>query len=191
MAPKDGNELKNMLSTAVKWQNGPVAIRYPRAPIPDDPKSVSVKDDFTAIEMGSWERIKEGKDLEILAVGSMVYPALEASEKLHKDGINVGMVNARFVKPLDEEMLLSILKRFDKIITIEENALLGGFGSAILEFAEARDINNVLIKRMGIPDKFIQHGPRNKLLNILGLDKDGIVKMVRNVLKLKPNAIRV
>jgi 1-deoxy-D-xylulose-5-phosphate synthase len=191
MAPKDGNELKNMLSTAVKWQNGPVAIRYPRAPIPDDPKSVSVKDDFTAIEMGSWERIKEGKDLEILAVGSMVYPALEASEKLHKDGINVGMVNARFVKPLDEEMLLSILKRFDKIITIEENALLGGFGSAILEFAEAHDLNNVLIKRMGIPDRFIQHGPRNKLFNILGLDKDGIVKMVRNVLKLKPNAIRV
>jgi len=95
------------------------------------------------------------------------------------------------VKPLDEEMLLSILKKFDKIITVEENALLGGFGSAILEFAEAHGINNVLIRRMGIPDKFIEHGPRNKLLSILGLDKDGIVKMVKNVLKLKYNAIRV
>jgi 1-deoxy-D-xylulose-5-phosphate synthase len=191
MAPKNGNELKNMLYTAVNWQNGPVAIRYPRAPIPDDLKLVSVKDDFTPIEIGSWERLKEGKDLAILAIGSMVYPALEASEELHEDGINVEVVNARFIKPLDEGMLLSVLKRFDKIITVEENALLGGFGSAILEFAEAHTINNVLIKRMGIPDKFIQHGPRNKLLNILGLDKDGIIKMVKNVLKLKHNHIHV
>lgn len=191
MAPKDGNELKNMLYTAVNWQNGPVAIRYPRASIPDDSKSVSVKDDFTPIEMGSWERLKEGKNLAILAIGSMVYPSLEASEELHKEGISVEVVNARFVKPLDEEMLISILKRFDKIITAEENVLLGGFGSAILEFAEAHTINNVLIKRMGIPDKFIQHGPRNKLLNILGLDKDGIIKMVKNVLKLEHNHIRV
>jgi 1-deoxy-D-xylulose-5-phosphate synthase len=186
MAPKDGNELKNMLYTAVKYQNGPVAIRYPRALIPDDPK-----DDFAQIDMGSWERLKEGKDLAILAVGSMVYPALEASEQLHKDGINVEMVNARFVKPMDEEMLLSILKRFDKVITLEENALLGGFGSAILEFAEAHTVNNVLIKRMGIPDEFIQHGPRSKLLSILGLDKEGIVKMVKNVLKLTYNTLRV
>jgi 1-deoxy-D-xylulose-5-phosphate synthase len=186
MAPKDGNELQNMLYTGVKWQNGPVAIRYPRASIPDAPK-----DDFTAIEMGSWEKVKEGKDLAILAVGSMVYPALEASEELRQEGINVEVVNARFVKPLDEDMLLSILKQFDKIITIEENALLGGFGSAILEFCEAHDINNVLIKRMGIPDEFIQHGPRKKLLNILGLDKDGIIKIAKNVLKLKHNAIHV
>jgi 1-deoxy-D-xylulose-5-phosphate synthase len=191
MVPKDGNELKNMLYTAVNWQNGPVAIRYPRAPIPDDPKSVSVKDDFTPIEIGSWERLREAKDLAILAIGSMVYPALEASEQLGKNGINVEVVNARFVKPLDEEMLLSILKKFDRIITVEENALLGGFGSGILEFAEAHGINNVLIRRMGIPDKFIEHGPRNKLLNILGLDKDGIVKMVRNVMKLKYNTMRV
>jgi 1-deoxy-D-xylulose-5-phosphate synthase len=192
MAPKDGNELKNMLYTAVKWQNGPVAIRYPRGPIPDDPtcgEPVESKDDFTQIEMGSWERLKEGKDLAILAIGSMVNPTLEASEQLGKDGINVGVVNVRFVKPLDEGMLLSILKEFDKIITVEENALLGGFGSAILEFAEAHAINNVLIKRMGIPDKFIEHGLRKKLLSILGLDKDGITQMVRNVLQLKHNKI--
>jgi 1-deoxy-D-xylulose-5-phosphate synthase len=194
MAPKDGNELKNMLYTAVRWQNGPVAIRYPRGPIPDlhtCGEPVESKEDFTQIEMGSWERLGEGKDLAILAVGSMVYPALEASEQLGKDGINVEVVNARFVKPLDEGMLLSILKGFNKIITIEENVLLGGFGSAILEFAETHSINNVIVKRMGIPDKFIQHGPRKKLLSILGLDKDGIGKMVKNVLKLKYNTIRV
>ncbi len=191
MAPKDGNELKNMLYTAVRWQNGPVAIRYPRGSIPDDPKSVSVKDDFTSIEIGSWERLRKGKDLAILAIGSMVYPALEASKQLGEDGVDVELVNARFVKPLDEGMLISILKEFDRIITVEENALLGGFGSAILEFAEVHAINNVLIKRMGIPDKFIEHGPRKKLLSILGLDKEGIVKMVKNVLKLKYNTIRV
>ena len=194
MAPKDGNELKNMLYAATKWQNGPIAIRYPRGPIPDDltcGEPVESKDGFTQIEMGSWERLRKGKDLAILAIGSMVYPALEASEQLKKDGINVEVVNARFVKPLDEEMLLSILKGFDKIITVEENVLSGGFGSAILEFAEAHGINNVLIKRMGIPDKFIEHGPRKKLLSILGLDKDGIVKMVKNVLKLKYNTMCV
>ena len=198
MAPKDGNELRNMLYTAVnrfaslttRWQKGPVAIRYPRGPIPDHPtcgEPVESKDDFAQIEMGSWERLRKGKDLAILAIGSMVYPASEASKQLHEDGINVEVVNARFVKPLDEEMLLSVLKRFDKIITVEENALLGGFGSAILEFAGAHSISNVLIKRMGIPDKFIEHGPRKKLLSILGLDQDGITQMVRSVLKLKHN----
>lgn len=202
MAPKDANELKNMLYTAVnrfaslttRWQNAPMAIRYPRAPIPDDltcGEPVGSKDDFIQIPMGSWEILKEGKDLAILAIGSLVYPALEASEQLGEEGIDVEVVNARFMKPLDEGMLLSILKKFGKIITIEENALLGGFGSAILEFAESHSINNVLIKRIGIPDKFIEHGPRNKLLNVLGLDKDGIVKMVKNVLKLKYNTMRV
>ncbi|KPL03451.1 MAG: 1-deoxy-D-xylulose-5-phosphate synthase [candidate division Zixibacteria bacterium SM1_73] len=192
MAPKDGNELKNMLYTAVRWQNGPVAIRYPRGPIPDDPTCgdpVEPTHDFTSIEMGSWERSRKGKDLAILAVGSMVYPALEAAEQLKKDGIDVEVVNARFVKPLDEAMLLSVLKGYDKIITVEENALLGGFGSAILEFAEAHGIKNVLIKRMGIPDKFIEHGSRKKLLSVLALDRDGIIQMVRNILELKHSKI--
>ncbi len=180
MAPKDGNELKNMLYTAVKWQNGPVAMRYPRGPVPDVPG-----DGFTEIEVGSWENLKKGKDLAILAIGSMVYPALEASERLEKEGISAEVVNARFVKPLDEGMLLSILKAFDRIITVEENALLGGFGSAVLEFAEAHSVNSVIVKRMGIPDRFIQHGPRKKLLSILGLDTHGITQMVRNVLELR------
>ncbi len=180
MAPKDGNELKNMLYTAVKWQKGPVAIRYPRGSIPD-----RAKNDFKQIEIGSWERLKKGKNLAILAIGSMVYPAVEASEQLRTNGINPEVVNARFARPLDQGMLLSILREFDKIITVEENALPAGFGSAILEFAEAHSMNHVLIKRMGIPDKFIEHGPRTKLLSILGLDKDGIAETVRSVLQSK------
>lgn len=181
-SPKDGNELKNMLCTAVNWGKGPIAIRYPRTTIPD-----AVTDEFAPIEMGTWERLKKGKDLAILAVGSMVYSALEASHQLQNEGIDAEVVNARFVKPLDKEMLVSILGQFDKIITVEENALLGGFGSAVLEFAEAHNINRVMIKRMGIPDVFIQHGSRNQLLSILGLTNDGIIQMVKTI--LKPNAV--
>ena len=183
MAPKDGNELKNMLHTAVSWQKGPVAIRYPRAAIPDE-----VTDEITPVEIGTWEKLRDGKQLAVLAVGSMVYPALEASQDLDKDGINAEVVNARFVKPLDEKMLLSVLKRFDRIISVEENALSGGFGSAVMEFAEAHDVTKPVIKRMGIPDQFIEHGSRGQLLGDLGLDKDGIIRMAKKILGLKPGS---
>ena len=169
-----------MLYSALSWEKGPVAIRYPRSGIPD-----VITEEFDQIQMGTWERLTKGKHVAILAVGSMVYPALEAFSQLQKEEIDVEVVNARFVKPLDEEMLGSILKRFDKIITVEENALSGGFGSAVLEFAEAHNINNVVIKRMGIPDEFIEHGSRDQLLRELGLDKDGISQMVKKILEPK------
>jgi len=178
MAPKDGNELKDMLYAAVGWGKGPVAIRYPRAAIPDE-----MTNEIAPIEIGTWERLRSGKELAILAVGSMVHPALEASHELEKDGISAEVINARFVKPLDEKMLLSILKKFDKIISVEENVLSGGFGSAVLEFAEAHDINKVVIKRMGIPDEFIEHGSRGQLLSDLGLDKDGIARKAKKILE--------
>lgn len=178
MAPKDGNELKNMLYTALSWGKGPVAIRYPRTNIPD-----KLTQGFNLIEMGSWERLKEGKELAIIAVGSMVYPSLNAASELEKEGIKAEVISARFVKPLDEQMLESLLGKFDKIITVEENALSGGFGSAVLEFAESRNINSVSIKRMGIPDRFIEHGSRGQLLSDLGLDKEGILQAARKILK--------
>jgi 1-deoxy-D-xylulose-5-phosphate synthase len=178
MAPKDGSELKNMLHTAVNWGRGPIAIRYPRCAIPDELKS-----GLEPIEVGSWETLRKGSDLAILAVGSMVYPALQAASELQREGIAVEVINARFIKPLDERMLDSIFGRFDKIITVEENALAGGFGSTVLEFVEARGITGVGIKRLGIPDKFIEHGARDKLLADLGLDKDGIITTVRNAMR--------
>jgi len=178
MAPKDGNELRSMLNAAAGWQKGPVAMRYPRAAIPDE-----MADDTSPIDIGTWERLKGGKDLAILAVGSMVYPALQASAELKREGINAEVVNARFVKPLDEKMLLSVLKRFDRIISVEENSLSGGFGSAVMEFAESHDVNGSVIKRMGIPDKFIEHGSRGQLLGDLGLDGDGIVRMAKKILE--------
>jgi 1-deoxy-D-xylulose-5-phosphate synthase len=179
-APKDGNELKDLLYSAINWGKSPVAIRYPRTLIPD-----VITDEYSPIEIGMWERLKEGKDVVILAVGSMVYPALDASRQLLDEGIEAEVVNARFVKPLDQKMLTYILKEFDKIITVEENALLGGFGSAILEFAEANDLDRSSIKRMGIPDEFIQHGSRNQLLGLLGLDKNGIIQTVKRILESK------
>jgi 1-deoxy-D-xylulose-5-phosphate synthase len=179
-APKDGNELKDLLYSATKWDKNPVAIRYPRTKIPD-----AITEPYSLIELGSWERVKEGKDIAILAVGSMVYPAIDASSQLLEEGIEVEVVNARFVKPLDQKMLTDILDEFDKVITIEENSLLGGFGSAILEFAEEHNFNHALIKRMGIPDEFIQHGSRNQLLGMLGLDKNGIIQAVKRMLESK------
>ncbi|UCB52052.1 MAG: 1-deoxy-D-xylulose-5-phosphate synthase [Candidatus Zixiibacteriota bacterium] len=178
MAPKDGNELKDMLYAAVAWGKGPVVIRYPRAAIPDE-----VTDEIAPIEIGTWEKLREGKELAILAVGSMVHPALEAARKLDKDEMSAEVISARFVKPLDEKMLLSVLKRFDKIISVEENALSGGFGSAVLEFAEAHDITKPVIKRLGIPDEFIEHGSRGQLLSHLGLDENGITRMAKKILK--------
>jgi len=177
MAPKDGSELRNMLYTAISRNQGPVAVRYPRSAIPEE-----LSCGFELIEVGSWEVVRKGSDLAILAVGSMVYPALQASSELHEDGIEVEVINARFVKPLDENMLTSVFGRFDKIITVEENALCGGFGSAVLEFAEARDIANVSVKRMGIPDKFIEHGSRDRLLADLGLDRYGIIRTAKDIL---------
>jgi 1-deoxy-D-xylulose-5-phosphate synthase len=176
-APKDGSELKDLLYSATRWARNPVAIRYPRTKIPD-----AISEAYSLIKLGSWERLKEGNDIAILAVGSMVYPALDASDQLSEEGIETEVVNARFVKPLDQKMLTDILQEFDKVITIEENALMGGFGSAVLEFAEGNNLHHSLIKRMGIPDKFIQHGSRNQLLGMLGLDQKGIIQTVKGML---------
>jgi len=186
MVPKDGNELKDMLFTAVKWNKSPVAIRYPRGTIPD-----KVKNGFNLLEMGKWEVLKEGNDLLILACGSMVYPALEAAKDLQNESINTEVVNSRFIKPLDEEMLTSLLSKFDKIITVEENSLQGGFGSAVLEFAQENGFDNITVKRLGIPDRFIQHGARKTLLSELGLDKERISQTAEKMLGMKKIPLQV
>lgn len=181
LAPKDGNELKDMLYTAVNWGKSPIAIRYPRTAIPDK----KLKERFSLLPLDSWEFLRKGKDLLILAVGSMVYPALEAAAELSSEGIEAEVVNCRILKPLDEEYLISSLKSFDKVLTIEENALSGGFGSMIAEYLLEKRMGKIHLKRLGIPDKFIQHGNRKKLLNLLGLDKEGIIKAGKEMIKLK------
>ena len=184
LAPKDGNELRDMLYTAIKWGKSPVAIRYPRTAVPDK----KLREEFGLIPLGRWETLKKGKDLLILAIGSMVYPALDAATELSSEGIEAEVVNCRTLKPMDEELLLSCLKEFDKVITLEENVLSGGFGSAIAEFIFEKGIKGIELKRIGIPDKFIEHGSRKELLKLLGLDKEGIIKTAKEMVKIRDKA---
>lgn len=166
MSPKDGAELKQMLEFAIKYQ-GPIAIRYPRGRVPDNL--------FTGSEvtMGKGEILRNGTDIALIATGSCVIPALNAAEKLEKDGINATVVNARFIKPLDKELVLSIASKISKIVTIEESSLQGGFGSSVLECLNDSGIE-VKVRRLGIPDRFVEQGQPDRLRAKYGLDDEGI-----------------
>jgi 1-deoxy-D-xylulose-5-phosphate synthase len=174
MAPKDEGELRHMIYTALEHP-GPVAIRYPRA------KGVGVPLDepYREIPMGEAEILKEGTDHFIFALGSMVYPSLEAAEALEEEGLIVGVVNCRFVKPLDEA-LVGLIPSAGKILVVEENIREGGFGGAILEHFSDRGMHGVHIKRLGLPDKFVEHGPIATLHHQYGLDKQGIKKVAED-----------
>ena len=134
--------------------------------------------DFELLPIGKAEVIQEGDDVAILAVGSMVQYSLEASEKLRSDGINAQVVNMRYVKPLDTELLDEVASKFNKIVTIEENSIVGGFGSGVIEYFADKNYKND-IKRLGLPDKFVDHGTQAELYKILGVDADGICKNVK------------
>ena len=174
MAPKDENELRHMLYTALK-QPGPVAIRYPRG------KGIGVPIDtkYQEIPMGQSETLREGKDLLILTLGNMVYPSMEAAADLEKEGLSVGVVNCRFVKPVDPR-LGELSKSIGRVLVVEENIRQGGFGGAVLELFNNLGILNVHIRRMGLPDKFVEHGAPPLLREIYGLDTNGILKEARN-----------
>lgn len=184
MAPKDGSELRSMLEFALKY-NGPVAIRYPRGKI-NQKLELSLQpaaNKKSVIWIGKAEILMEGDEVVIIAVGNTVYPALLAAEQLEKDGISPMVVNARFVKPIDRELLLSVTSRVKRIITIEENVLAGGFGSAVLEFLNIQEVPNVKIRRIGITDEFIEQGNQAELRKKYGLDKEGIYRAVLSLLK--------
>lgn len=179
MAPKDENEFRDMIYTASIYDKGPIAFRYPR----DRVYGLELKDTFDAIPIGSWEILKEGKDIAILAVGTMVYPSLEAAKELVEElGASIKVVNARFVKPMNTAVLFDIVDSgIKKIVTVEENSLIGGFGDAVIEFlTEIKHHIDVL--RLGLPDQFIEHGARKILLQKVGLDKNGIKERTKNFL---------
>ena len=174
MAPKDEFELRDMLFTAIKYNGGPVALRYPRG----NAFGVPLKEGFDLIEIGKGEIIKNGKNAVLLAVGSMVDYSVKAARILENEGINCEIVNMRFIKPLDVELLDDLSVRFTKIITLEENSLIGGFGSAVLEyFAEKNYKNDIL--RIGLPDNFIGHGTQLELHHLLGIDPEGISEKIK------------
>ncbi len=169
-APRSGAELRNLLLSSLKY-NCPVAIRYPRGGCEDfDQKSKP-----NEIKVGKGEELLEGTDLTILALGTMVEVSLKAAKILEKSGVSVGVIDARFVKPLDKTLLLGSAKKTGKILTVEEGSLQGGFGSAVMELFEEEGVK-VDLKRLGIPDKFIEHGTQAELRSELGLDPPGIVK---------------
>jgi 1-deoxy-D-xylulose-5-phosphate synthase len=199
MAPKDEAELRDMVYTAVE-HNGPIAFRFPRG----GGEGVPLRKGFTQIPIGKAELIREGGDITLLAIGNMVYRAVEAAEKLAKIGIDSAVINARFVKPLDRELIVEWVKRTGRVITIEENSLMGGFGSAVLELLQEESLLDeagdemsggkkaVEIERLGIPDEFVEHGSQKELRGELGLTGEAIYEKARSMVgKVKLSLLEV
>ena len=177
MAPKDEDELRHMLFTALQ-QSSPVAIRYPRARgmgVPLDPE-------YKTLPMGESELLREGNDLVIIALGSMVYPSLQAAALLEEEGFSVAVVNCRYAKPLDKK-LAEYAQSTGKVLVVEENIRQGGLSSAFLELLNDMDIRDVQVKRIGLPDAFVEHGPVSILRANLGLDASGIARMAKEFCK--------
>ncbi len=178
MAPKDENELRHMLKTALELGK-PVALRYPRGAgygVPLDNK-------LQTLPIGKGELLREGTDLTIIAIGSTVMPAVQAAEQLTSAGINAAVVNARFIKPLDETLILDQARKTGRIVTVEENVLQGGFGSALLELLQDSGLYQIPVKRLGIQDQFIEQGTQSQLRHDVGIDAEGIAAAVQAFLQ--------
>ena len=160
-----------MLKPAVDF-DGPISLRYPRG----SGVGVDITEPMQALPIGKAEVLREGKDVSIWAIGSMVQSAVQAAEKLAEQGISAGVVNMRFAKPLDKELLLAQAKEYGKIVTLEEGVLQGGVGSAVLEtLNEAQLLTKCQVLTLGIPDEFVLHGDKKLLFKDLELDVDAIV----------------
>jgi len=185
MAPKDENELQHMMKTAVEHP-GPTAVRYPRG----SGYGVPMDQGLMKLEIGKAELLIEGSDVVLVAIGNMVAPSVEAAKRLVADGISAAVVNARFIKPLDETLILQAAKKTGRIVTVEEHVLQGGFGSAVLECLDAAGIG-VKTLRIGLPDSFIEHGTQSVLRKKYGLDADGIYTSVKDfVMKSRLKAVQ-
>ncbi|PRS02736.1 1-deoxy-D-xylulose-5-phosphate synthase [Bacillus atrophaeus] len=175
MMPKDENEGRHMVQTAISYDDGPIAMRFPRG----NGLGVKMDEKLQTIPIGSWEVLRPGTDAVILTFGTTIEMALEAAEELQKEGRSVRVVNARFIKPIDKKMMKNILEEGLPILTIEEAVLEGGFGSSILEFAQEQGMYHTPIDRMGIPDRFIEHGSVTALLEEIGLTKQQAANRLR------------
>ncbi|MDF4192599.1 MULTISPECIES: 1-deoxy-D-xylulose-5-phosphate synthase [Bacillus amyloliquefaciens group] len=175
MMPKDENEGRHMVNTALNYEEGPIAMRFPRG----NGLGVKMDKELKTIPIGTWEVLRPGKDAVILTFGTTIEMALEAAEELQKEGLSVRVVNARFIKPIDKQMMNAILNEGLPILTIEEAVLEGGFGSTILEFAHDLGMYHTPIDRMGIPDRFIEHGSVTALLEEIGLTKAEVMNRIK------------
>jgi 1-deoxy-D-xylulose-5-phosphate synthase len=188
MAPKDELELRNMLYTAIE-HNGPIAIRYPRGNV----EGIALSKGFSAIPIGQGELLREGADITLIGIGNMVKRCVDAATKLAEAGIDAAVINARYVKPLDRDLIVKWASKTKKVVTVEENALMGGFGSAVLELLDDEGLLSgscetveggnepVEVVRLGLPDNFIEHGTQTELREMYGLTTDSIYETARSI----------
>jgi len=176
-APKDGDELRNLMFTALA-QDHPFAVRYPKASCLQAPRDGAAQ----VLEVGSWETLRQGSDIVLLAVGSMVDSSMLAAQALAADGIEVSVINCRFIKPLDRALLLQVVQEHGTVLTIEENTLCGGFGSAVSEALVEAGASAGQLFHMGIPDRFLEHASRAAVLERAGLSPAQIEAKVRELL---------
>lgn len=167
--PKDENELQHLIYTGVK-ANRPMAIRYPRGSGP----GIALDADLHEVPFGKGEVLRTGSDVAIVALGTTVYPSLEAAQILSKEGVDCTVINARFAKPLDADLIVETAKKVKRLLTVEENTLAGGFGSAVLQSLQAHGLRDVQVRCLGIPDEFVEHAPQSVLRAKYSLDASGI-----------------
>ncbi|MBS00630.1 MAG: 1-deoxy-D-xylulose-5-phosphate synthase [Candidatus Marinimicrobia bacterium] len=175
-APRNGNEFRHLLYSALNQKESPFSIRYP--------KSSAVEFDFDGqaelLPIGSWEVLRTGSDVVVLSVGPLCYNVERAAEVLHNNNISVEIVNCRFIKPMDESYLKSLIERFENVVTIEEGVVIGGFGDGVSSWLLENGFQGQ-IKRLGLPDSFVQHGKREELLSEVRLDENSIIKTIQSL----------
>jgi 1-deoxy-D-xylulose-5-phosphate synthase len=186
MAPKDENELRHMVKTIVDYDRGPIALRFPRG----DGLGVAMDADLHALPIGKAEVLSEGREVVFVALGAMVRPSEQAAELLRARGIAAGVINARFVKPLDTELLDRLAATDALIVTVEDGVLAGGFGSAVNEHLIAGGFDPIAIHNLGLPDRFIDHGERDQLLAELGLSAEAIAAVTGELVAQRRRATR-
>lgn len=172
-APKDGSELRQLLKMSLQDHGGPVAIRFPRAKVPDE--NLENRPDFA---WGSWEVIRQGSGVAIFAIGSMVHSSLKVAEIMSEQGVDCTVVNCRFVKPMDLDTLREVAGTHPFLVTVEEGALIGGFGSGVNDWLCDTRLTKAKLLRLGIPDNFIEHGNRDTLLRLIALHPEGIAQNI-------------
>ncbi|MBD0380713.1 1-deoxy-D-xylulose-5-phosphate synthase [Paenibacillus sedimenti] len=181
MMPKDERELRDMMQTALEYNDGPIAYRYPRI----NGTGASIDLPPKAIPIGTWETVREGDYAAVLAVGPMIQVAETAAEQLAKEGINLRVVNARFIKPLDEAYLLQLANDSTPIITMEEGSIQGGLGSAVMEFFAGKGIIGLPVKVLGVPDYFVEHGSVSEQREEVGLTMQNLIAEVKKLMPRK------
>ena len=175
-APRNGNEFRHLLYSALNQTELPFSIRYPKSSAID----FDIDGQAELLPLGSWEVLRTGSDIAVLAVGPLSYNVESVAEQLQNENISIEIVNCRFIKPMDISYLRSLIERFDQVVTIEEGVIVGGFGDSVSSWLLENDFQG-RIKRLGLPDSFIQHGKRDELLTEIGLDENGIIDTIKSL----------